>query len=230
MKIHNVAPQLFILQSHYLDLPNNAALTRDLINAIESVCNTAEDSGPNCLLVFRFNNETTAYSNAAAAPPVDIALINKWEAALSRLERASAVSVCLVDGDLRGYSSALLLATDFRIATSNSTIAITDGDRPIMPGMVLHRLANQIGAGASRPIALFGKVLTAADARTISLVDLVEDDLDLALSRACNSWAPAHIDDIRVRRALLLEAGAMTSEQVLGTHLAACDRTLRKYR
>lgn len=124
----------------------------------------------------------------------------------------------------------MLLVADVRIATTDLRIALPRNDGRCWPGMALHRLVNQLGAGWSRRIVLGGVELTAERAVAIGLIDEVTDEPQAVLDEALAALRTVSGPELAVRRRLLLEAPDTTFEDALGTHLAACDRELRRVR
>ena len=61
----------------------------------------------------------------------------------------------------------------------------------------------------------------------LGLLDATESDLDTALGQFVGDLSRHPRAELAIRRRLLLEAPSTSYEEALGTHLAACDRTLR---
>jgi len=95
--------------------------------------------------------------------------------------------------------------------------------------MALYRLARQAaGAAQARRAALFGAPIWAAEARAMGVIDDVADDVTICAKKAMELAAAAGGAELAIRRQLVLEAATTTFEDALGTHLAACDRALRR--
>ncbi|GGZ63761.1 hypothetical protein GCM10010387_66400 [Streptomyces inusitatus] len=201
-------------------------LSRELIARVQAFADQAEEAGPDSVAVLRLTGD------ALAGMPVDgvsIALVNKWERALRRIERLSATTVAVVDGECGGTALEALLTTDLRLGTPGVRLRLPSGAGPgsAWPGMALYRLANQVGVARVRRAALFDAPVGAVDALELGLLDEIADDLDSAVAVAL-AVTPARGADVAVRRQLLLEATTTTFEDALGRHLAACDRVLRR--
>ncbi|MCC3775015.1 enoyl-CoA hydratase/isomerase family protein [Streptomyces sp. UNOB3_S3] len=157
-------------------------------------------------------------------------LVNKWERALRRLERLSAVTIAVADGRCTGPALEVLLSCDYRIGTPALRLALgTTGGEP-WPGMALHRLANQLGVARARRLVLFGAEADAAEAARLGLVDEIADDAMGAAAARTTLARGLSTAELAVRRRLLFDATTTSFEDALGTHLAACDRTLRRGR
>lgn len=174
----------------------------------------------------------TGLPSAAGWPgPTGIQEVNRWERALRRLERLrGAVSVCAVEGECGGPALDLLLACDYRIVSPDLRLVLPVNDGHFWPGTAVHRLARELGSGHARRLVLWGHELTADQAREVGLVDQVSVDLDEAVQAAAVLLGPTAGPELAVRRQLLKEAGATGLDEALGTHLAACDRELRRLR
>jgi isomerase DpgB len=167
---------------------------------------------------------------APQEPPVhdlSVALVSKWERALRRLERLPAVTVAVARGDCGGMAFDVLLATDYRIASSSVRLLLPAAVGAIWPGMALYRLARQASGSAVRRALLFGAPIKARDALRMQLVDELTDDPAAALAAAAEAAASLPGTELAIRRQLILEAPATSFEDALGVHLAACDRALR---
>ena len=202
---------------------NAGALSAALISAVNALCDSAEDGSAGTALLIHLQ----AGPAPAAAEPVDVSLVNQWERALRRLERVGIPTVATVDGACGACGLALLLATDYRIVTPRLRLGLALGGEAILPGMVLHRLASQIGAAHARRVALFGTELDAAKASILGLADLVSEEPAPAAVAFIGGLSGTTLSGLAVRRRLVLEASSGNYEDSLGTHLAACDRALR---
>lgn len=209
-----------------LELNLGGTLSKALVATINEACDRAEDAGGGCALLVRLHGGAAA----PAREQVDVALVNQWERALRRLERLPLPTVAAMDGPCRGLALALLLATDYRLLTPQARVSLALDGQDILPGMVLHRLATQIGVARARRLALFGAELDAAAAESAGLADCISDEPVAAAGRFVAGLDAAMLDGLAVRRRLLLEAPAHSYEDSLGTHLAACDRVLRASR
>lgn len=161
---------------------------------------------------------------------VGVQQVNRWERALRRLERTAAATVAVVSGECGGAALDVLLTTDYRVATRDTSLILAADGGPAWPGMSLYRLVNQAGVGRLRGSVLLGRALRAPEAAALSLLDEVVEDLGSAM-RTAGSVAGrlnGHQGrDVAVRRRLMLDAAVTGYEEALGAHLAACDRALR---
>ncbi|QMU70590.1 enoyl-CoA-hydratase DpgB [Streptacidiphilus sp. P02-A3a] len=201
-------------------------LSAETVQALNELCGRAEDaagSGVRTPLVLRVGGAPVP----AAVPAPPLALVNKWERALRRLERLDLPTVALVSGDCGGTALEALLATDHRIATPGSRLLLPAAADGLWPGMALYRLANQAGIAATRQAVLFGGALPAERALALHLLDRLAADPSAALADDAESLAAAS-GGIAIRRQLMLDAGTTSFEEALGRHLAACDRLLRR--
>jgi isomerase DpgB len=205
------------------ELNVSGPLSHALVAAVNAACDRAEDGAAGTALLFRLH----AGFAPDSADTVDVALVNLWERALRRVERLGVPTVACVDGPCGGLGLALLLATDYRIVTPALHLSLALGGEEILPGMVLHRLASQIGAARARRLALFGAVVDAGTACAYGLADQVSDEPSAAAAAFIATLDGSTLANLPVRRRLVLEASASSYEDSLGTHLAACDRTLR---
>jgi isomerase DpgB len=211
----------------YLQVDGGTALSTDLIDRVNRVCDDVEDSTKDVTVLVLLE----AAQGGPSADPwphnLGVHTINKWEQALRRFERLPALTFAVVHGVCRGPALDLLLTTDFRIGTPNATLRIPPAARATWPGMALYRMANQLGVGRSRQLALLGREASAAQAVVWGLLDEVAADTVQRSRDALIDFAGFSGKELAVRRQLLSEATSTSFEDAIGPHLAACDRALR---
>jgi isomerase DpgB len=202
-----------------LRVPSDTPLTGELVARVVEVCRVVEEHGEGVVLA-----HLAGPGPAVRWPgPVEVALVNRWERALRRLERVPVPIVAVVDGACAGAALEVLLTADERIAVPGATFELTS---EAWPGMVLYRLGAQLGPQRARRLA-GGARLPADEAAGWGLVDVVGDDpglVEAALTRLSGFDGA----EFAVRRRLILDAPTMSYEDAVGAHLAACDRTLRR--
>lgn len=206
-----------------LQIDGGRPLTVDLVAEVEAFNERVED-GHASLVVIRVGGAPTD----RGLDQITVNLVRQWERALRRLERLGAATVALAEGDVGGVAMEALLATDHRIATSNVRLLLPASSEAVWPGMLLYRLANQIGVAHVRRAVLFGAPVSAGAAFDLGLVDAVVPDAEAALACVANLTATYSGTELAIRRQLMLDATTTSFEDALGTHLAACDRALRR--
>ena len=218
------------LTDAFVELDAGAPLSATLIDTVNAVCDRIEDSTvPTTLLVWLDGQSDEGDEQATELYPARLGVhtINRWERALRRLERLPALTVTALRGVCRGPALDLLLTTDLRIAAPGSALAPAMVAGATWPGMGLYRLASALGPSRARRLALLGLDLPVADAAHWGLVDEVAEDLAGAVTSAITQLRDRNRTELAIRRQLLAEARSTTFEDATGTHLAACDRTLR---
>ncbi|MEV2235772.1 enoyl-CoA-hydratase DpgB [Streptomyces phaeochromogenes] len=197
----------------------------ETIAAISAVCESVGHSGGNDTVII----ELSGVPADGWTGELTVGLVSKWERVLRRLERLPAPTIAVADGDCGGAALDALLATDIRIATPSLRLIPPVAGGGTWPGMALHRLAQQTGGTAAvRRTALFGTPLDGTQALALHLVDELTDDTAAAVARAAELTAGFAGSELAIRRQLLLEARTAPFEEALGSHLAACDRVLRR--
>lgn len=195
---------------------------------LDALCGRAEDLDP-------AGGVAVVWLTGAPDPSwtrgLEVALVNKWERALRRLERLDLPTLAVATGDCGGTALEVLLATDYRIADSTLRLLLPADPSGIWPGMALYRMTNQIGVAGTRRAVMRGAGIPAATALELQLVDEVVDDPQAALPAAIGLIGGAvgtGSSGTAMRRQLILDAPTTTFENALGSHLAACDRVLRR--
>jgi len=218
-------------QDIQLRINSATPLSEALIKQVEQACDGAEDTSGESVVVLHVAD---GIGGSHAWPgEVGIHLVNKWERALRRLERSPSAVIATASGHCSGPALDLLLTADYRIATNDLRLSppVTEGQ--LWPGMALHRLANQIGVARARRLVLFGSDVTASRAVQLGIIDEIGDTtacLSDAVAYAATLFSGVVGTELAIRRRLLLDATTTSFEDSLGTHLAACDRMLRRVR
>ncbi|MFF7981474.1 enoyl-CoA-hydratase DpgB [Streptomyces sp. NPDC007901] len=191
---------------------------------LAALCDRAEDGDGDHVVVHVSGSPGQTWPH-----DLTIALVTKWEREVRRFERLPVSTIAVADGDCGGPALDVLLATDYRIATPGTRLVLPVSSAAVWPGMALYRLVRQTtNSAAIRRAVLFGTPTPAADGLAQHLLDEVTDDpaTALAATRARTRYLSGR--ELAVRRQLLHDAAAVSFEDALGTHLAACDRTLRR--
>jgi isomerase DpgB len=214
-----------------LAIDTASTLTDTLIKGVEALCDHAEDNAGPATVVIELHDGS---GNAGHWPgDVGVALVNKWERALRRLERVPAKVIVTVHGACSGPALELLLTADYRIAAADLRLNPPTYHGQPWPGMALHRMVSQLGVAKARKLALFGTALDAQAAADLGIVDEVTDRADQlleAVDYAATLLSGLSGYELAIRRRLLLDATTTSYEESLGAHLAACDRMLRQVR
>ncbi|MDH6578565.1 enoyl-CoA-hydratase DpgB [Kitasatospora sp. MAP5-34] len=198
----------------------------DLTAAIDTACERVEDRGERTVVVLRLG--TTPAGRRSWPGDVRIRDVSRWERALRRLERLAAITIAVAQGTCGGPALEVLLTADFRIVTTDFQLLLPVNDGHVWPGMAVHRLVQQLGAAKARQIVLWGDEIAAERARELGLADQITEDPAEAVHTAAVLMGRISDAELAVRRRLLLEAMSTPFEEALGTHLAACDRELRR--
>ncbi|MGC7098262.1 enoyl-CoA-hydratase DpgB [Amycolatopsis lurida] len=230
MASSNKTPVPPALTAERLSLPGGGPLTSSLVLAINEFCDRIDALSGNTVAVIEVGEAGEAGTAPHQAWPGDVSihLVSRWERAVRRVERLRATTIAAAGGTCAGPALELLLATDYRLAAAGTRLHLPSESGGFWPGMVLHRLANQIGGRMARRLLLHPAELSAAEAAGWGLVDEVGEDLTAAVDRVVSALAPVDGAEFAIRRRLLLDAPTTTFEDALGVHLAACDRVLRR--
>jgi isomerase DpgB len=210
-----------------LTIDSTGALSSALIAAMNQMCDDVEDAGGNSVVVLHLGSAADAGATVSWPGEPDIHLVTRWERALRRMERLTAVTIAAVHGVCAGPAFEALLAADYRIVARDLRISLPLDSGAGWPGMVIHRLANQLGVAKARHLVLFATEVTAGKAEQIGLVDEVVDDVTATVAARIAELSEMAGTELAIRRRLLLEATSTSFDDALGAHLAACDRTLR---
>ena len=203
--------------------PNKVATDK-----LNEACYKAEKLGRDGVLVIKWCKADAKGSLPADEVNDELAVyqVSRWEKALRRVEKLDVATVAQVEADVTGTGMSLILLADYRISLKPLTFGLkTDGY--ILPGMVIHRLAHQIGGAHARKMVLLGQAVDAEFLLQLGLIDQIVAAPNQAVADLVESLEQSVITDIAVRRRLLLECLHQSYDEALGTHLAASDRMLR---
>jgi isomerase DpgB len=200
--------------------PISAALITEVMHA----CDQAEDQGGSSLLTVY----VTGTPGADRAADLTVGLVSKWERAVRRLERLPAATVAVASGDCGGVALDVLVATDLRIAAPGTRLLVPVDGESTWPGMFLYRLGRQSFPGAIRRAVLLGGPIDAAAALRAGLIDEVTDQPATAVAALDELASQIVGKEMAIRRQLAFDASRTSFEDALGSHLAACDRALRR--
>jgi isomerase DpgB len=209
----------------HLNISGNIDLP-EATSQINAICNFAEDKQPQ-IITIKLAHST--FSLFDSPQKIEIQEISHWEHAVRRIERIRATTIAIVSGNTSGPALDLLLATDYRIASTDFQLQIQMNAELAWPGMTLHRLVNQLGIARTRQLVMKANNMSAKQALDAALIDeICESSVEAALAEAISKFNKTSGTEHAIRRQLMLEAQFQTFEQGLGAHLAACDRELRR--
>jgi isomerase DpgB len=208
-------------------LPADCVISSRVIEDVNLACDQARDAGLGSVLAVRLASGKSRSALFPAGGHSELHMLSQWERALQRIEKVPIPTLAVVDGHCFGLMMEILLTTDFRIASEDSRIGLASVGQTLWPSMAIHRLVAQIGGAHARAAVLLGTEWDAAAALAVGLINKVSKDVDACADAHVRFCAQAAFADLGIRRRLLLEATSATHDEVLGTHLAACDRALR---
>ncbi|TCQ02456.1 (3,5-dihydroxycyclohex-3-enyl)acetyl-CoA dehydratase subunit B [Rhizobium sp. PP-F2F-G36] len=200
----------------------------DLVRAtgkLDRLCTEISSLPEPRVAIVRLQPDSTA-SFADTRPTTNA--VGRWERAVRRFERLDAVGITVAHGVCGGISLDLLLVADCRIASQDFHLKLPRCEGQFWPGMAMYRLAQQVGLAQARRIVLQEQQIDRSRCIDLGLVDPSGSDIVTALAEQLAELTDVSISDFAIRRRLLLEATSTSYEDALGTHLAACDRTLRR--
>ncbi|KES08699.1 enoyl-CoA hydratase/isomerase family protein [Streptomyces coelicolor] len=210
-----------------LTIDGTEPLSAASVKAVAAVCDRAEDLARDDRGAGVVTVHVSGAPEGAWTSGLDVMLVTKWERVLRRLERLPMATVAVASGDCGGPALDVLLTTDIRVATPDTRMSVPRDGSATWPGMAAYRLVQQAGVGRIRRAVLFGLPIGAADAVRLGIVDELADDPAAAVAAAAELVAGLAGKEVAIRRQLLFDATTTSFEDVLGPHLAACDRALR---
>lgn len=137
---------------------------------------------------------------ALAEGRVNEPFFRHWIRALNTLEDMGKLTVAVLHGYSIGGGLQLALACDLRIATDDAIVGLGATRHGLIPDGAVLRLARIVGLGRAKELALLNDEISAAEARTMGLVNWVCPPADLdrtvsavvAKAHAASPTATAH--------------------------------------
>ncbi len=168
------------------------------------------------------------------------AMARRMRSTLDRIAASKVPVIAGVNGDAFGGGAELALACDFRVAAEHARIGFTQVSLGLMPAWgASERLAALVGRGKALHMLLTGRVLSAAEAREVGLVEEVvaTEGFDARLAEVARQIASAppvavagikrSVDSVRPHRNPELAAEAIatfTRTWVAPAHWRAVER------
>jgi enoyl-CoA hydratase/carnithine racemase len=209
------------------------AINVKMVDELRQAARAIEDEATARLVVLRGDGGAFSVGIDLRDFPADakpnVEGFGKWEAVCRTFERLPCPTVAAIDGACAGGALMLALACDARAATDRATFALYEVPAGFIPGLGTFRLAKYIGFGRAKRMALTGRVVNAAEAESIGLVDYLcaPDALDATLAEAREEFRRAAPDALALTRRLLEESYAHEYEDFLGFFLAAQHKAIQ---
>lgn len=211
----------------HLKISSADSLSNALVTAVNEACDRIQNAAEDVILVAHLSG-WDGDQEWSWPGNVSIHLVSQWERALRRVERLDAMTIALVEGWCAGPALEMLLTTDYRIGAGDARLGLQATSGEIWPSITVHRLVNQVGVARARRPVLFGTQVSAAEALDMGLLDEISDNVQDVFMAAAQLVSGLAATELAIRRRLLSDAMTTSFEEALGTHLAACDRTLRR--
>lgn len=198
------------------------------IRELERVCDHLEDVSTAKVVVFRGHSEGIDFDDFDPREALDIHGFNKWEKLVGRIEKLPKITVGLIDGPCVGGGFQLFLVLDQRIAMHKAGFSLPEVRQGFLPGMSVFRLAKYVGLGHAKRIIMTGHGLNVTEALQLGVIDVVDDNLDHALSVTLGHFGTMHTVAFTLARRLLNESYGTDYEDALGNFLAAQHRCINQ--
>ncbi|MDJ0088482.1 enoyl-CoA hydratase-related protein [Pantoea allii] len=207
-----------------VNISGSSAISGVLIEEINQLCAEVESNTTINMVLFNFDADSTK-GLCSSVENVDV--LHKWEKVLRRVENLNALIIAICNGQSGLAALSLIAIADLRLGTPTSTFAL-NGKDITLPGMLIHRLTNQMTANWVRSLLVLGNTLCAEEALACGLLDRTSTQPKALAEDFVAGMNPHAFNDIRVRRKLMLEASHTSHEDTIGLSLSASDRTLRR--
>ncbi len=165
----------------YLDRPHRLnALTRQMVQELSAALKALDTDESIRVVVIRGQGERAFTSGAditafgASSPAKVFDLAREWHESFSFVEKMSKPVVAAINGLALGGGCELALACDFRLASDDAQIGLTETHLGLMPGAGgTQRLARLVGLAKAKEMVFLAQRLTANEALQAGLVNKV---------------------------------------------------------
>ena len=165
-----------------LDRPQVNALNDQLTAELAAAASEAEDTEEvRAVIIYGGEKVFAGGADIAEMAEADSAAMAAWsgrlQAALSRVAGIGKPVVAAITGYALGGGLELALTADFRVAGENARLGQPEIQLGIIPGAGgTQRLPRLVGPAKAKDLIFTGRVVKAAEAHAIGLVDLVAPD------------------------------------------------------
>ncbi len=161
--------------------------------------------------------------------------LSLYRVCFGAIDRLPIPVVAAIDGVALGGGLELALACDFRVASRDATLGLTETSLGIIPGAGgTQRLARAVGGARAKELIVFGRRIDAAQALAIGLVNALADPDESAIVAAERFVAPllaaapiaiaAALEAVDAAADLCLEDGLALERRAYERTLASSDR------
>ena len=158
------------------------AMTWEMYDALVAACEHVDGDGAIRVLILRgaggkafVAGTDIAQFRTFRTPEDGLAYEHRLDATLDRLERLTKPAIAQIEGVAAGGGCAIASCCDLRVATPESTLGVpvarTLGN--CLSGATYSRLVDLVGAGRVKDLLYTGRLVGAAEAQAIGLVDRV---------------------------------------------------------
>lgn len=166
------------------------AISSTFLTELNEALNIAERS-PKCRFVVLMGQEGLfctgmdlhEYLDLSTNRDKMLAWANLYTSTLKHFRSSSKIIVSAVNGKVIAGGTGLVAASDFAVASENSTFKLTEALWGLIPAMVAPYLMRRVGFQKGYLMALTSQTIKAKEALDIHLVDALYDNLDQMLDQ-----------------------------------------------
>jgi enoyl-CoA hydratase/carnithine racemase len=123
---------------------------------------------------------------------------------MDRIQNLPAITIAAIEGGAYGGGLELALSCDFRVASAQTKMGLTEINLGILPGWGgMKRIATIAGSGVARYVALTGKILDGNEAYRLGLVTFLSDNPVKFAEEMAESLSQKSVESIRRIKELL---------------------------
>ncbi|GAB2587421.1 hypothetical protein Aab01nite_50190 [Paractinoplanes abujensis] len=155
--------------------------------------------------------------------------MRRWIEVQRLLELAAKPVIAALNGHALGGGAELSLACDLRIAAASATVGFPEMQLGLFPGAGgSQRLPRLLGLHKAKLLMIEGRRLSAADARTLGLVDEVvpDDEFAAVVAARAREWAAKPTATIGLLKTSMLEGAPLDMDGAMAVEWAAVQQVI----
>jgi isohexenylglutaconyl-CoA hydratase len=163
--------------------------------------------------IFCAGGDFAAFKAMMAGPPESIARNNRaFGALLTRLAELPIPTIAVVTGAAAGGGTGLAASCDVVLAHTSATFSTPETSLGLPPAQIAPFIAARIGRQPAARMLCEGSRVSASEALTIGLADVVSDDIDAALLDRLRRLDRAEPGAVRSTKRILAHPGSRAEQ------------------
>jgi methylglutaconyl-CoA hydratase len=206
------------------------ALSIDMINAVCDRVDELQADPANRVAVIRGAGKVFS-AGLDLAEATDLSKVDASAAAVARvlelMRDTPLITVAVVQGGAYAGGAGVMSACDIVISANDASFGFPEARRGLLPALIAGAVSIRVQQAAMRELFLTGRIIAAAEAHRLGLIDylVAAPELDAALAEVCDGLLAGGPETIRQTKVLMNRLFPLSPDQrpksMLGSHLEA---------